>query len=110
MTIGTPAARSTDPATSHHAADHMDASGQRAYQQRVTVAAVDRFPGCTTQELAEKAGLSERMLSRRLSEVADDGQIKRGSPRATAFANGTTGRPGTTWWPKSQPVQLELVR
>lgn len=105
-TIATPAARSTDPATSHHAADAVTASGVRAFQQSIAAATVARFPGCTSMELASKAKLDRYMLARRLPECETANAVRRGEARECAVS----GRQAITWWPASTPIQLELVR
>lgn len=51
--VETPAARSTDPETSHEAATAITGSGKRARQQRAIVALVRRYPGRTAGELAK---------------------------------------------------------
>lgn len=52
----TPAARATDPVTSHEAAEHITESGTRASQQHLVLGAVERWPACTSAELAELMG------------------------------------------------------
>jgi hypothetical protein len=60
--IETPAARNTDPVTSHEAAEHHTRTGKRAYQQSLTVAAVRAFPG--------KTGFQSNPKIRRLPKCA----------------------------------------
>lgn len=95
--VETPAARATDPETSHIAADVHTASGKRAEQQARTVAAVRAFPGCTMQELAEKTGIDRYVLGRRISECETAGLVK----RALKHACRVTGRAAEPWWPVS---------
>lgn len=93
--VETPAARATDPETSHDAAEHHTASGKRAQQQAMTVSAVRAFPGCTMQELAEKTGIDRYVLGRRISECETAGLVKRATKRMCAV----TGRTAEPWWP-----------
>lgn len=94
-TVETPAARSSDPVTSHMAADVHTATGRRAEQQACTAAAVRAFPGCTMQELAEKSGIDRYVLGRRISECETAGLVQRSSKRRCAV----TGRMAEPWWP-----------
>ena len=93
--IETPAARRTDPETSHEAAEIHTRSGKRAHQQHQTVAAVRAFPGKTSFELAMATGLDRFMLPRRLSECETAGLVKRG----VAVECTVTRRKALTWWP-----------
>jgi len=93
--IETPAARNTDPETSHEAAAHITDSGARAFQQGQTVAAVRAYPGRTMQELAELTGLDRYMLGRRVSECETAGLVVRGAKRQCSV----TGRSAEPWWP-----------
>lgn len=92
--IETPAARRSDPESSHRAAVEITASGARAHQQAQTIAAVRAFPGCTTQELAELTGLDRYALARRAPECVTAGAIRKGEQRTCAV----TGRLALTWW------------
>lgn len=53
--IETPAARATDPRTSHEAADEITSSGVRGTQQRAVLRLIRLFPGRTAGELAEES-------------------------------------------------------
>lgn len=92
--VATPAARNSDPVTSHLAAEEITASGVRFSQQRQVADAVRRHPGHTSQELAELTGLERYMLARRLSECETAGTVKRGEPKRCSV----TGRQALTWW------------
>ena len=94
-TVETPAARSTDPDTSHEAAEVHTASGKRAQQQAMTAAAVRAFPGCTMQELSEKTGIDRYLLGRRISECETAGLVRRATKRTCEV----TGRTAEPWWP-----------
>lgn len=94
--IETPAARATDPQSSHEAADIITSSGKRAEQQALTFAAVRAFPGCTSFELSMKTGRCRFQLARRLPECVTAGLVEKGEVRRC----GVTGRRALTWWPK----------
>lgn len=93
--VTTPAARNTDPDTSHAAATEITRSGARAYQQAQTIAAVRQWPGRTSQELAELSGLDRYMLARRLPECETAGAVKRG----VVIECTVTRRKALSWWP-----------
>lgn len=99
--IETPAARATDPDTSHIAANEVTATGMRAEQQAKTLAAVRAFPGCTMQELAEKTGLCRYMLGRRISECEAAGMVYRGLKRCCTV----TGRMAEPWYPANHEAK-----
>jgi hypothetical protein len=96
--IETPAARNTDPSTSHEAAAEVTASGLRAFQQAQTVSAIRAYPGRTMQELAELTGLDRYMLGRRVSECETAGLVVRGVKRRCSI----TGRSAEPWWPAGE--------
>lgn len=93
--IETPAARNSDPITSHLAAEHITRSGVRAQQQALTYAAVKANPGCTSFEIAHASGIDRYVLARRCPEVELAGLIKRGETKHCLV----TGRLALTWWP-----------
>jgi len=93
--IRTPAARATDPGTSHAAAEAITKTGVRAHQQRQVLAALREWPGCTSAELASNAGMDRYAVARRLPELCPTFAFRGGS-RACAVS----GRPAVTWWPK----------
>lgn len=97
-------ARSTDPHTSHEAARHHIASGGRAAQQQMTVAAVEAYPGHTTLELSKRTGICRFVLARRASEVEEAGLIVRGQARRC----NVSGRSSVTWHPPGKPEQRQL--
>lgn len=99
--IQTPAARATDPNSSHDTADEITRSGLRAEQQALTLAAIRAFPGNTMQELAELTGHSRYMLGRRVSECETAGAVRRGQKRKCTV----TGRSAEPWW----PVEADIV-
>lgn len=93
--VETPAARATDPETSHAAAEQHTRSGARAHQQAQAIAAVRAFPGHTSFELALATELDRYMLARRLPEAVTAGAVKKGDAKACDV----TGKQATTWWP-----------
>ena len=105
MHVATPAARATDPNASHDAAEHMTATGRRAYQQTVSAAAVLRHPGLTSNELSKRAKLDRYMLARRLPECETGGAVKRGPERRCSVS----GRLACTWWPVEAQIQPQLA-
>jgi hypothetical protein len=93
--VATPAARRTDPESSHQAAEIHALSGKRAHQQDQAAAAVRQFPGLTSLELAGMTGLDRYMLARRLPECETAGRVRRGPMRHCAV----TGRLAMEWMP-----------
>ena len=91
----TPAARRSDPVTSHEAAEAVTADGTRASQQREVVRLVQEYPGLTSAELSRRSGRLDRwQIARRLPEVAPV-HVDKGAPRHCH----QTGRRCVTWWP-----------
>lgn len=93
--VETPAARSTDPLSSHLAANELTASGRRGQQIAMAIAAVRAFPGRTSQELSDKTGICRFVLARRLPEAVTSGAIAKGKQRACSV----TGKLALTWYP-----------
>ena len=118
--IQTPAARASDPSTSHAAADAMTRSGLRRHHQDIVTAAVHLSPGSTSAELAEYCErhalriaqrafgakmpraaqisaciLDRSQIARRLPEAETGETIRRGEARKCAIK----GRKSLTWWP-----------
>lgn len=99
-------ARSTDPCTSHESANALIATGARAHQQHLALAAVRAYPGCTSLELARMSQMDRYTLARRLPELIDLGLVTQGPKRrCTASARGLNA---VTWEPV--PVQLNLIQ
>ena len=78
--VETPNVRSTDPETSHQAAQRMTESGKRISNQRLLWIAVTQEPGRTAAELGEVTGLGQHEASRRLAEL-NGVMVQRGEPR-----------------------------
>lgn len=75
------AARRTDPASSHAAADEHEKSGKAATRRARLENAVYANPGKTSKELAEITGLERHEASRRLPEIERMGAIHRREAR-----------------------------
>lgn len=90
-----PLARSTDPVTSHIAADRLRKSGSIAPQVAETIAAVRAFPGRTTHELSVDARMDRYVLAKRVSVAERMGLIQRGAKRPCSI----TGFPAEPWSP-----------
>lgn len=99
------AARTTDPDTSHEAAEHMAESGKQAFQQNLAVLAVRAYPGHTSLEIAEAKHQCRFMLARRLPECEKLGLVYRGPARQCR----ESGRKAATWHPVEPGQQLVLV-
>jgi len=90
----TPIARSSDPISSHLAAEEMTNSGKRGAQQRISADTVKRFPGHTSLELSKLCGLDRYQLARRLSEI-ENLSVEKGPLRCCKIS----GRKAMTWYP-----------
>ena len=95
-----PVARTTDPETSKEAAEVVTTSGQRRSQINAAVRLVRRHPGLTGNELAAYGILTERQLSRRLSDAHDAKLIEPGEARKCSVS----GARARTWFPVAQKV------
>ncbi|HEY4292083.1 winged helix-turn-helix domain-containing protein [Luteibacter sp.] len=93
--VETPAARATDPVTSHIAAAEHTASGKRGTNVAVVIDLVRAHPGHTSAELARYTELTRHEVARRLPEAETASAVKKGEKRRCA-ANGTLAM---TWWP-----------
>src|SRR5690348_8790511 len=93
--VETPAARRSDPESSHLAAEEITRSGKRGQQQAQTIAAVRAFPGSTTFELAMRTDIDRYVLARRASECETGGAIRRGEIKRCSVS----GRMALTWFP-----------
>lgn len=95
-----PAARKTDPLSSHEAAERVTASGKRQKQADVFLAVVQNHPGLTSAEIAKVAGYDRYAPARRLPELQRLGLITQGLQRACS-ADPRHGI-AVTWWPKER--------
>ena len=90
--IQTPAARSTDPWTSHDAAEHVTKTGKRTRQQQQVLDLIREHPNCSSEELSEFGVLSYSQIARRTKELVTGGFIESCSVRVNS-----RGRPVLTW-------------
>lgn len=93
--VETPIARSSDPESSHRAANEITASGRRQQQIAMVIDMVRKFPGMTSMELAGMTGEDRYVLARRLPEAVTAGAIAKGQQRPCSV----TGKLALTWWP-----------
>lgn len=93
--IATPAARNSDPHTSHLAAEAITDSGERGCQQQSVESLVWRYPYRTSAELAMFGPLDRWQIARRLSEIETAGRIKRADARRCTIGS----RKALTWVP-----------
>ena len=96
--IETPAARTTDPTTSHIAAEKHTASGQRRSNMQAASDLVRRMPGLTSWELSKHIDLGDdtyHELARRLPEAVKAAVVVKGTSRKCSVS----GNLATTWWP-----------
>ena len=90
-----PAARNTDPITSHMAEKEVTVTGTRVAQMMRVVKIVEQHVGYTSAELAKKTGEDRYMLARRLSDARDLNFVENGGSRKC----GESGRMAMTWYP-----------
>jgi hypothetical protein len=100
--IETPAARNTDPHTSHEAAEAITTSGERERQQKRVCLAVRLWPGRTSAEIAALMNEHRQMPARRLPELETAGWVRRGEARKCTYA----GRNAITWWPLPESTAI----
>ncbi len=95
-------ARTADPASSHAAAERVEASGEAKIQREVAAALVARHPGATTRELSachppgENRESFYHTLARRLPELE----------RAKRVYAVSTGRDSLRWRPGRKPGSI----
>jgi predicted ArsR family transcriptional regulator len=89
-----PLARSTDPLSSHNAAEEVTRSGLRGAQKRALLTWLrGQSQPMTSAEIALASGLDRHGVARRLPDCERDGSVVRCSMREC----GATGRPAITW-------------
>lgn len=100
--IQTPAARGTDPESSHLAAEKMARTGKRAKQIECVAEAVRLYPALTAAELAQMCGADYGMdryaFSRRLADAATAGLVLKAEQRRCSVTCNTS----LTWMPPQQ--------
>ena len=95
-----PRAATTDPGTSHAAAERLKRSGALGRQAALVLELVRRYPGHTSAELAARHAdavgghwaVHRPMFARRLPELLG---VRQGSSRQC----GVCESPSVTWWP-----------
>ncbi len=91
-------ARHSDPDTSHEAAVSAERRGRAAAHRRLCLAQVNKQPGLTAAEIAERVGLERHAPSRRLPELRDSGLVDNGPARCCSVQ----GRRSITWIPAAE--------
>ena len=86
-------ARTTDPITSHEAAQQHEASGKAESHRRVIYAYILIAPGSTSAEIAAAIGIERHAAARRCPEIEQAGLIVKG-PSRKCRVNGTQA---VTW-------------
>ena len=89
-------ARRKDPQTSHEAATKLNRAGKTKAQAEAVLAAVKRFPGHTSSELAGRVGLDRYQVARRLPELRKAGLVSNGQQSRPCEV---TGFSAMTWYP-----------
>jgi len=94
--VETPAARATDPVTSHIAAAEHTASGKRGSNVAAVIDLVRAAPGHTSAELSRHSrDLTRHEVARRLPEAETAGAVFKGAKRRCEV----NGSLAMTWWP-----------
>ncbi len=91
-----PVARTSDPDTSHEAAEAVTRDGSRHRQLVAVLEAVQKAPGLTSAELARDARLDRYIVARRLPELEKLGKVKRGAAKLCS-ASPKPGLKAITW-------------
>jgi DNA-binding MarR family transcriptional regulator len=82
-------ARATDHDSSHEAMDELERSGAAAIQRGRVLGFVRSWPGRTSLQMADLAGVDRHMVARRLPELVKEGLIRRDKPIGKMIV----------WWP-----------
>jgi len=92
-----PAARRTDPTTSHLAAAEHERTGRRSGNTQRVAEVVASFPGLTAIELHDlgRTEMDRHEWSRRLPDAERLGLVRRGRARECRVS----GHQSMTWWP-----------
>jgi hypothetical protein len=102
MNIQTPAARNTDPDTSHLAAHSVTTTGTRHTNNQKCREAVENNPGASSAKIAKITGLDRHEAARRLSDLRGI-SVEQGEPVRCKLCN---NRLCVTWWPKDEAKWL----
>lgn len=95
-----PAARNTDPFTSHLSSAEITNSGQRTSQSILVSQLVADAPGKTSQELAHMSNNDRHMIARRLPDAERFGWVMRGPAKTCSITN----KKALTWFPTSKAI------
>ena len=95
MNIQTPAARNTDPVTSHLAAQAVTESGSRQSHNQQCLKEVRKNPGASSAKIAKATGLDRHEAARRLSDL-NGISVEKGEPARCKLCK---GKLCVTWWP-----------
>ncbi|HDZ14329.1 hypothetical protein LCGC14_1069070 [marine sediment metagenome] len=85
--------RRTDPLSSKQAEKEINGNGLRNRQQEVVFQAVRKYPNHTSKELCAITGINRYVLGRRLPEIEELWDVKRGPMRKCNIGN----RLALTW-------------
>ena len=85
--------RRTDPLSSKQAEQEINTIGLRNRQQEVVFQAVKRYPKHTSRELCAITGIDRYTLGRRLPEIKELWDVKKGPMRKCKIGN----RLALTW-------------
>lgn len=77
----------------------IERTGVDDEQARQVLAALQRFPGCTSAELAQFSKLDRYMIARRLPEIAADNKIRRADPNANTVPCRMSKKRVCRWYP-----------
>lgn len=86
-------ARSTDPQTSHEAAEKLVSSGALTKQMTLVLDVLRKHGPCTSAELAERSGLDRYVVARRLPDL----QKRQRATKVTARVCSVGGNKATVW-------------
>lgn len=96
-----PAARRSDPGTSHAAAEAVTRAGIRGGHCAAVLTAIRQWPGLTSRELAKRMRWDRHEVARRCADLK--GNPERGVPALAAQGKQRTcsvsHKAAITWWP-----------
>lgn len=94
-----PLARTSDPLSSHAAADRVVRSGKARGDAVRCLVALAEYPGVTAETIARVTGIEPYTVRKRLADLRR---------RKQARSTGKSGTDVLRWWP--EPSGLEFVR
>lgn len=92
LTVAKALARSTDRQTSHDAARQLVESGAHDSQKQAVYEALQKHGPCTARELAQRSGVEQYAIGKRISDLARDGRIEELGVKVQ-----NNGRSATVW-------------